>query len=96
MGKASEDGLVGQALLAQGFGNAEVDHLDDRWIVLQVDQDVARFEIAVNDPLLVRMLYRLSDGGEQFQPLARRQPIVVAKLGDGDAMDQFHHEIGPA
>ena len=36
-----------------------------------VDQHVGRLEVAVDDPLLVRVLHRLADLDEQLQPLAR-------------------------
>ena len=32
----------------------------------------------------------------KFQPLARRQLVLVAVFGDRDAADQFHHEVRPA
>ena len=41
--------------------------------VVQRDQHVGRLEVAVNNPLLMGMLHRLTDGDEQFQPLADRQ-----------------------
>ena len=37
--------------------------------VVQRDQDVRRLEVAVDDPLLVRVLHRLADLDEQLQPL---------------------------
>jgi hypothetical protein len=36
---------------------------------LQRDQHIARFQVAVNDPLLVGVLHCLADGDEQLQPL---------------------------
>ena len=50
----------------------------------------------MDDPLLVRVLHRLADRHEQLQPLARRQLIVVAVLGDRHALDQLHDEVRPA
>jgi hypothetical protein len=50
----------------------------------------------VNDPLLVGVLDRLADRHEQLQPLARRQVVVVAVLGDRHAVDQLHDEVRPA
>ena len=50
----------------------------------------------MNDALLMRVLDRLADRHEQLQPLARRQVVVVAVLGDRHAVDQFHHEVRPA
>ena len=46
--------------------------------------------------LLVGMLDRLADRHEEFQALARREPLLVAVLGDGNALDQLHDEERPA
>ena len=69
--KCGEQRLLGQ-LLAGRLGDAEVDDLDDRLVVVQGDQHVGRLEVAVDDPLLVGVLHRLADADEQFQPLPRR------------------------
>ena len=55
-----------------------------------------RLDVAVNDPLLMGVLDRLADRHEQLQPFARRPVVVVAVLGDGHAVDQFHDEVRPA
>src|SRR5262245_21572760 len=50
----------------------------------------------MDNALLVRVLDGLADGDEQFQPFARRKLVLVAIVGDGDAADEFHHEVGAA
>ncbi len=65
-------------------------------IVVHRHQDVGRLDVAVDDPLLMCVLDGLAHGHEQFQPLARVQFAVVAKLGNGHAVDQLHDEVGPA
>jgi hypothetical protein len=82
--------------LLDRLGDAEVDDLGHRLVVVHRHEHVGRFDVAVDDPLLVGVLDGLADRHEQLQPLARRQPAVVAKLRDGDAVDQLHDEIGPA
>ena len=77
------------------LGNAEVDDLGDRLAVLHHDQDVGRLDVAMNDAFLMRMLKGVTDGNEEFQALAGGEPILVAVLGDGDAVDVLHHEKGP-
>ena len=47
-------------------------------------------------PLLMGVLHRLADREEQFQPLAGRELVAVAVVGDRDALDQLHDEVGPA
>ena len=59
------------------------------------DQDVRRLDVAMNDPLLMRVLDGLADRHEQFEPLARSGDCSVAVFGDRDAVDQFHHEVRP-
>ena len=50
----------------------------------------------MDDALVVGVLHRLADQDEQLQPLARRQPVLIAELGDRHAADQLHDEIRPA
>ena len=38
----------------------------------------------------------LADLDEQLQPLPGGELVLVAVLRDGNAVDQFHHEVGPA
>ncbi len=50
----------------------------------------------MDDPLLVGVLHRPADREEQLQPLAGRQLVLVAELGDRDALDQLHDEVRSA
>ena len=59
------------------LGDAEVDHLRHRHAVVQRDQDVRRLDVAVDDPLLVRVLDRLADLDEQVEP------VLVSRAGPG-------------
>ena len=59
-------------------------------------QDVGGLEVAVDDPLLVGVLHRPADQDEQLQPLGDRELLAVAVVGDRDAADQLHDEVGPA
>ena len=86
---------LGQLLLGR-LGHAEVDHLGHRLAVVERDHHVGRLDVAVDDPLLVGVLDRLADRHEQLQPLARRQVVVVAVLGDRHAVDQLHDEVRAA
>ena len=65
-------------------------------IVVESNQDVGRLEVAVDDPLLVRVLYRLADRDRQLESFAGRQPAFVAEPGDRDALDQLHDEVRAA
>ena len=77
----------------QAFGDTEVENprLSDR-----VDQDVARFEIAVHHEALVGERDRRADLGEEAQPVSDREPPVVAPGVDGLAVDILHGEVGNA
>ncbi len=87
--------LFGQ-LLPQRLGHAEVDHLHHRRGVMHHDQHIGRLDVAVNDSLLVRVLDGVAKVGEQLQALAGGELVLIAKLGDGHALDQLHHEVGAA
>src|SRR6266481_8574578 len=50
----------------------------------------------MNYSLLMRMLYCVADLNKQFQTGSGRQGMLVAVIGDFDALDQFHHKIRPA
>ena len=78
------------------LGHAEVDDLGHRLAVVGRDQHVGRLDVAVDDPLLMRVLDRLADGDEQLEPLVRRELILVAVVGDRNAADQLHDEVRPA
>ena len=58
------------------------------------DQDVARLEITVDHALLMRVLDTIADASEQIEPLLEAQLLLVAVVGEGNAADQFHHEVG--
>jgi hypothetical protein len=50
----------------------------------------------MNDALLMRVLNRLANLGTNSPSRCRRgQRVLVAVVGDPDAADQFHHEVGP-
>ena len=78
--------------LARRLGNAEVDDFRLGPAVHCRHQDVARLQVTVDDPFLVRVLHRLADLDEQFEPGPHGQPLPVAVLDDGRPIHQFHHE----
>ena len=57
-----------------------------------LDQDVGGLEVAVDDPLLVRVLHRRADLAEQGEPGVQVEAMGVAILGDRDPLDQLHDE----
>ena len=59
----------------------------------KVDEDVRRLDVAVDDPLLVGMLDRLADRDEQLEPIRGDSSLVVAELGERDALHKLHHEV---
>ena len=95
LGEPGEQRLVGE-LSAGRLGDAEVDDLHNRFVVVKRHQHVRRLDVAMDDPLLMRVLHRLADGDKQFQTLARCQLGLITVLGDGHAADQFHYEERPA
>ena len=89
------DSAVGQAAL-RGFGDAEVNDLRNRHAVVQGDQNVRRLQVAVDDSLLMCMLYGVADLDEQLQSLVGVEVILVAIIRDANAANQFHHEVRTA
>jgi hypothetical protein len=65
---------------ADRLGHAEVDDLGYRLAVDGGDEDVRRFQVAMNDARLVRVLHRSAGGGEQPQPLPDDEPRPVDEL----------------
>jgi nucleotide sugar dehydrogenase len=76
------------------LGHAKVDHLGNRPAVVVRDQDIRRLNVAVDYPLLMGMLDRLTDLHEKLQPLAQRQPVLITVLRDRHAVNELHHEVG--
>src|SRR5437773_7358990 len=58
--ETSEERLVGKRFL-DGLGDAEVNKLRREVAVVFDDENIARFEIAMNDAFLVRMLHRFTN-----------------------------------
>ena len=59
-----------------------------------IDNDVAGFEIPVNETALMRMMDGIADLGREFQPLARVQVVHLGVAPQGLAPDEFHREEG--
>jgi hypothetical protein len=87
--------LVGE-LLAGGLGDAEVDHLGHGHAVVEGDHHVRRLDIAVDDALLMGVLHGLADLDEEPEPIGNGELGLVAVVGNRDAADQLHHEVGAA
>ena len=78
------------------LGDAEVDDLDDMFLVIARHEDVGRLQVAVDDSFLVSMLNGVTDIGEQAETGFRRQPLFIAELSNRYAAHQLHDEIGAA
>ncbi len=87
--------LLGERLVHR-FRQAEVDDLGHWSVVVGRDQNIRRFQIAVDDPLLMGVLDSMADFHEEFQAVGNGEPNRIAVFGDGNALDVFHHEKGAA
>ena len=76
------------------LGHPEVDDLGARLIAGTCHEDVGRLEIAVDDPLLVRVLDAVAHLDEQVQPLPDRQTVPVTELVQRNSLHVFHGEVG--
>jgi hypothetical protein len=63
-------------------------------VVGAVDQDVGRFDVAMDQPHAVRRLDRLGDVAHELHALAQSQARTGAL--EGLALDELHRDVGPA
>ena len=75
------------------FGDAEI---EDLHTPLFGYQDVFRFQVPVNDQILMRVLNGIANLLEQFKPLVEGKMVSVAIFRDRFALHIFHHQIGNA
>src|SRR5438552_13892637 len=85
-------------LAAGGLGDAKINDLraSRPTGLADGDENIGRFDIAMDDPLLMRVLDGLTDLREKLQPFFGAKIALVAVVGDFDAPHQFHDEIRPA
>ena len=76
---------------AQPLGDAEIEQLD---LAVGCHQHVARFQIAVNDLAIVRMLDRVEHVEAQPHAIRDVQTAIVGVAIDRRAGDVLHHEVG--
>jgi len=79
--------LVGRC---QHLGDAEVEQFRS---AVRADQDVRRFQIAVHDKILVRVLHRATDLQKQLQARAQAEVPLTRVLRDRNAVDIIHHQV---
>jgi hypothetical protein len=60
------------------------------------DTDISRFEIPVNDKVLMRVGNSRANFAEESQPLSRLQAMLRRVGLERDALDVFHHKIRQA
>ena len=71
--------------------NAEVDDLRR---TVSTDEDVARLQVTVDDPLLMPVGDRFTDPAKQCDAGVRRQGMVARVVDQGFGVgDHFHHEV---
>ena len=88
--------VCGSQPLIDRLGNAEIDHLGNGRSFVHGDQHVRRLEVAVDDPLLMRMLNGLTNFDEQLQSIPSRQVATIAVFSDRNTLDQLHDEERPS
>jgi hypothetical protein len=76
-----------------GVGRARHAEVEDLRLARLVDEHVPRLEIAVDDPLLVRVVNAVADPRDDLELLARRQAGLLGVLAQGGARDQLHREV---
>ena len=71
------------------MGDAEVEHLRLAGII---DQDVAGLEVAMDHALLVGVLHRIANLGQQLEARRRVERAIAGVLVQRHAADEFHGE----
>ncbi len=74
----------------QEFGDAEVQEAD---LALGIDQDVGRFQIAMDDEFAVGMCHRVGDLQEQPEPGAHVEIPFPAVHVDAHALHVFDRQV---
>ena len=72
------------------LGDTEVEQLGR---AIAGDEDVVRFEVAVNDEIPVRILHRVANPAHELEPLADGQPPGITIGIDWLAFDVLHDEV---
>ena len=73
--------------------DAEVEHLDALAARDLREEDVARFEVAVDDSLAVRVLDRLEHQVEDLQRSADGEAAADERLVERRALEPLHHDV---
>ena len=58
--------------------------------IIASHQNIARFQVSMNDAFLVRMLHSLADVEKLFHTLLHGQPLHIAVPIKGYAVDELH------
>ena len=91
-GRADDGFGTGQArVLIERLGQSEVRDLGD---AVRSHQDVGRLEVAVNDPLAVRLLNRSREDFDQLGGPERRPWVAVDLRVEVAALDVFELDVG--
>jgi len=85
-----------RGLAVEGLGDAEVDHARHRHPLVQRHEHVRRLDVPVDDALVVAVLNRAADVGEQAQSVSGRKLMEIAEPRDRLAVDELHGEPRPA
>jgi hypothetical protein len=79
--------------LGVAVGDPRQPEIQDLGLAVLVDQDIARFQIAMDDAALMGVLNGFTDLNHQSQALARVQVPRIGIFTKGLAADDFHGEV---
>jgi hypothetical protein len=75
------------------LGQPEVDDPRHGFAVHFHHQNVCRFQIAMDDGFLVRVLHAFADLDEEFEPIRDLEFLLIAILGNRQSGYVLHHEV---
>ena len=78
--------------VVQELRDAEVEQLQ---LAVLGHNDVGRFEIAVDDEAAVRVVDGVAGFLKQAQSCIEGQPMLIAVIGNRNALDELHRKVGP-
>ena len=94
--KEGKEGLFGE-FDANGFGHSKVDDFGaGRSVVIGVDENIAGFEIPVNNAFLMGVLNSVANLFEELKSSIDGKLILVTEFGERESFHQLHRKERPA
>jgi len=91
VGARDREGVLAELPIVQKLGDAEIEQLRD---AAARDQDVRWLQVSMHDQVLMGVMHRAADHGEEREARLDGEAVGIAVLVDGHPVDVLHDEIG--